>query len=365
MNVVTEEQVQLSTAGSSRSGVVREFDPLQDLRWPQFVKTHPNASVFHTVGWLKALKEAYSYEPVGITTSQASEPLANVILLCRIRSFLTGNRITSLPFSDHCDPLVSDEACLQSLLMYLSGQLSGSHRKYVELRPREEFDVPSDTGFSPAKTYAFHILDLRRSLADLYNNFHKSCVQRKIKKAEREGVQYEVGASEDLLRKFYSLMLLTRRKQQLPPQPLSWFRALLTNLAGVVKIRVASRHGELMAAIMTLEHKQTMVYKYGCSDPALTSLGGTPLLFWRAIQEAKSCGLEELDFGRSDSNNPGLIAFKEHFGAKRSALTYYMSPSSEADCAKGSERKIPASLLKLMPDYALKITGKVLYRHFG
>ena len=52
-------------------------------------------------------------------------------------------------------------------------------------------------------TYHFHCLDLRPSAERLFQNFHKDCVQRKIRRAERENVKYEDGASEDLLQKFY------------------------------------------------------------------------------------------------------------------------------------------------------------------
>ena len=53
---------------------VYEIDPLRDSRWSEFLRIHHRASVFHTVSWLNALKSAYQYEPVVVTTS----PLVNV-----------------------------------------------------------------------------------------------------------------------------------------------------------------------------------------------------------------------------------------------------------------------------------------------
>ena len=46
-----------------------EIDPCKDLRWPRFLERHPDASVFHTPGWLEALRRTYEYEPVVYTTS--------------------------------------------------------------------------------------------------------------------------------------------------------------------------------------------------------------------------------------------------------------------------------------------------------
>ena len=39
------------------------------------------------------------------------------------------------------------------------------------------------------------------------------------------------------------------------------------------------------------------------------------LPFGDTIQEAKDKGLNELDMGRSDRDNFGLMSFKEHWGA--------------------------------------------------
>ena len=37
--------------------------------------------------------------------SPPDEPLENGFLFCRVESWLTGRRLVSLPFSDHCEPL--------------------------------------------------------------------------------------------------------------------------------------------------------------------------------------------------------------------------------------------------------------------
>jgi hypothetical protein len=107
-----------------------------------------------------------------------------------------------------------------------------------------------------------------------------------------------------------------------------------------------------------------MIYKYGCSDAAFNKLGGTALLFWKAIQEAKAAGCHELDMGRSDSENPGLIAFKDHWGAASSSLTYWQYPQASARRdiwqPKFIKRLIPST-----PSVLLKTVGRLLYKHIG
>lgn len=73
-------------------GGVWVINPLQDDRWSGFVDRHPNSSLFHTIGWLKALRSTYGYEPVAFTTSAPSEDLTNALLVCVVQSLLTRGR---------------------------------------------------------------------------------------------------------------------------------------------------------------------------------------------------------------------------------------------------------------------------------
>ena len=131
-------------------------------------------------------------------------------------------------------------------------------------------------------------------------------------------------------------------------------------------IHVASKDGVPIASILTLSFKKTMVYKYGGSDAAHHPLGGMPFLFWRAIQEAQAQGLEELDLGRSDLDQPGLVAFKDHLGAARSTLTYYTCPHSRHAAAHdGPFARAARRVVAHLPDAALDLTGRLLYRHLG
>src|SRR2546421_2663649 len=130
-------------------------------------------------------------------------------------------------------------------------------------------------------------MDLRPPLELIFRNLHKSCTQRKIRRAEREELTCEQGRSEALLRKFYQLLLKTCRRKQLPPQPIAWFRHLIDSMGEGLTIYLASKNDRPIAGIMTLSFKRSVVYKYGCSDARYNSLGGMQFLLWNAMQDAK------------------------------------------------------------------------------
>jgi hypothetical protein len=346
---------------------IYKLDPLDDPRWPEFLSRHPSSSVFHTSGWLLALQRTYSYQPIVYTTTPGRQELADGLVFCRVKSWLSGSRLVSLPFSDHCEPLTDNSEISADVIDRLKELQRREGWRYIELRPRTASDSSLNiSGLAPSESYLLQTLDLRCDIDTLFHGFHKSCVQRKIQRAEREQLTYENGRSESLLSKFYFLLILTRRRHGLPPQPLAWFRNLLASIGENASIRVASKGDCPVASILTIFHKDALVYKYGCSDTRFNNLGGTQLLFWKAIQEAKSAGAHSFDLGRSELNNPGLITFKENWGASSRELNYYRLP---AECASrkpwNGHSRVVKSIFSKMPENLLTATGKLLYRHIG
>lgn len=341
-----------------------EIDPLYDSRWSELVAAHPHASVFHTREWLIALKIAYGYRPFVLTTSSPDDSLTDGIAFCEIDSWLTGRRLVSLPFSDHCDPLVTDAESLKALLLYASQMAQVKHFKRIELRPRT---VIGDqvAGFCPKNGALLHRLDLKYPSDHLFRNFHKDCIQRKIRRAERENLRYEEGNSEAQLLDFYRLMTITRRRHGLPPQPIRWLRALIESFGSDLKIRIARKDTAAVASIITLVHRNTIVYKYGCSDASANKLGGMSMLFWKTIQEAKVNGQTELDMGRSDLENPGLSAFKQHLGAEPTPLIYWRYPDESPRVRRFWTENWMNRAVTVSPGRVLQLVGSVLYRHMG
>jgi CelD/BcsL family acetyltransferase involved in cellulose biosynthesis len=345
-----------------------KVDPIKDPRWASFLQRHPDASIFHTPGWLEALVHTYGYRPFVLTTAAPGEELRDGILLCRIQSWITGPRIVSAPFSDYCQPLVDQPDTLRILLCALRNESEREKARYTEVRPlaSEGFCFESDSCFAKSADFYIHRLSLSADLDSIFHTFHKSCIQRRIRRAEREGFDYEEGSSESILKAFYHLLLLTRRRHQLPPQPLAWFRNLVCGLGDRLRIRVVSKEHQPIASILTLVHKKTVVYKYGCSNEKFHNLGAMPYLLWRAIQDAKASGAAEFDFGRSDVNNRGLIVFKDNWGGTRTRLTYYRYPAPSPEAATPRlPTRAAQELLSALPDWCLTTAGRLFYRHIG
>ena len=296
-------------SGQTDGTDIRVLDPLTDRCWDELVGRHERSSVFHQRSWLEALSRTYGYAPLVITDTPAGSPLTSGVVLCRISSWITGTRLVSLPFADHCEPLLNKPGEALKYTEWLSGECKEKHLRYFELRPLSTVES-AVSGLLPSRSYLFHELDLQPDLNQLFQQLHKNCFQRKIRRAERERLSYEVGRSKELVDEFYRLTLLTRRRHHLLPQPRIWFRNLVECMGDDVQIRVARKNGTPVAAILTLRHRSTLVYKYGASDANLHRLGGMPFLFWKLIQEGKASGAEKIDLGRSDLDQAGPRPFQ-------------------------------------------------------
>ena len=347
--------------------MIYAIDPLQDSRWTAFLEASSRSSVFHSVAWLEALHQTYGYLSAVYTSSPPGAHLRDGLVVCHIASWITGRRLVSLPFSDHCEPLVEDAENGDALVSALAQTLRKERLRYLEIRATERLG-PTAGLYNLIESYCLHEIDLRPDLGVLFGNCHKSSTQRKILRAKHEGLVYETGRADALLSAFSQLLLMTRRRHRIPPQPKRWFRNLIDSFGEALQIRVAWKGRIPVASILTIRHKNTIVYKYGCSDTRFHNLGGTHVLFWKTIEEAKRAGLQVFDLGRTDWDNTGLLQFKDRWGATRSTLTYSRfsaSPLSDAPGSVDGMTRIARRMVPYLPACVLRMAGSALYRHMA
>jgi CelD/BcsL family acetyltransferase involved in cellulose biosynthesis len=329
------------------------------------VERHPNASVFHQRGWLEALARSYGYEPYVLTSAPFGQPLENGIVVCRVTSWMTGTRLVSLPFSDHCEPLLREGDGIEEFARWMRETCDRQRWRYVELRPLLG-DYHGWDNLQPSSSYWFHELDLRPNLDEIFARLHRNSFQRKVHRAEREQLCHEQGHSERLLTEFYGLLSRTRKRHQLFPQPRAWFRNLLECMGDKLQVRLARKGAAPIAGILTLRHGSNVVYKYGCSDERFHNLGGMPFLFWKLVEESKASGAEKIDFGRTDLSNTGLIAFKDRLGTKRKLLTYYRyAKTRKHGLSSLRDSRAIRQLFSFLPETVSSAAGRMLYRHLG
>jgi hypothetical protein len=343
--------------------MIQEINPVTDSRWPSFSDKHRRSSVFHTCEWLNVIRKTYGHEPAALVTVGPDDSLLAGVVFCRVSSPLTGRRMISIPFSDHCEPLVGSDGEFDQLLTAYEERIRAERCRYAELRLTSTIRPNPD--WQPSEIFYLHRLDLRPGPTAIFRKFHRNCVQRRISHAERECLTVREGRDPDTLKAFYELVLQTRRRHLLPPQPRVWFQNVLECMGDRANIRLAYKSDRPIAGILTLQHRRTLYYKYGGSDACFHHLGAIPYLFWHAIQAAAGRGVEELDLGRSSRDNPGLITFKERWNSERSELHYMRSPARPTKPLYPGlrSRTLAQIAFRTMPNGFLTGLGTLLYRH--
>lgn len=338
----------------------RRIDPLADPAWLEFVERSPDAEVFHHPRWLQLLNAQYGYEMDARCVANGRGIEAG-IPIARVESRLTGRRLVSLPFSDFCAPAQAAGAgpdAVESLGRALAEEAG---RTGLGLSVRAALPAPGT--FAEDGMFR-HLLALSPDPAEVEKRYSKSQVKRGIKKAKREGLEWERRTDVASLDAFYALHLKTRRKLGVPTQPKRFIRRFeLLFDAGLGFVGLVLDQGRPIAAAVFLTHNGTLTYKYGASEPGALGKRPNNLLFSEAIRWACDEGLRTLDLGRTEADNEGLRAFKRSWGAEEVELTYTHFGGQPA--SRSGLRDLLGATIRRSPPFVGRAIGASLYRHVG
>lgn len=285
-----------------------------------------------------------------------------------VRGLSGMKRFVSFPFSDVCGPVAdgTDELLHISEAMATGNGLADRGWARAELRTRLGQEP---AGFSAYQGYTSHVLKLGGPVDNIFSSFHKDCVQRKIRKAFRAGLDVYEGSSLEDVRKFYGLHLATRRKLGAPVQPFSFFRNLWNTLRpeGLISVLLVKSGEKTVSGVVLLKYAGTVTYKFGASDENYLNLGTNQLALWTAIRKAADEGFQEFDFGRSFTGRSGLADFKARWGAKEVQLNYLYSPARNIGLKDegGACAALASTLFKSMPSFSNRLIGRLFYKYLA
>jgi Acetyltransferase (GNAT) domain len=324
---------------------------------------HRFTSVFSSKPWIDVLTSTYGFN-VKASTGISNDGVKSAILFSEI-SDIRGQRVISLPFSDYCDPLVETEADWDRLI-------SPILQLQLPIRFKLVFNsIPlTDQRFSQHICALWHGVDLTRSEEDLWNNL-KDTARRNIGKAQKHGITIRESNSLDDVSTFYRLHCHVRKsKYGLLAQPYTFFENIHRNFtpSNNMSILLAEKDGVEIAGVLFLIHGSTLYYKFNASRDL--EFRPNDLLAWSGIILGRQRGLARLDFGLSDLEQPGLIAFKRKFATDERNITQlqWTPPGYHSPCGQQAGELLN-NLTKLLtepdvPDGMALASSNLLYRFF-
>lgn len=343
--------------------LVEEVDPFTYPDWNECVLTTPRAAIFHTTNWLRVLQESYGYRP-HYFAAFTGKTLAVLLPLMEVKSWITGVRGVSLPFSDYCEPIVAETSHAPGFLDQVILAARRLRWPFLEMRGWDALFH----GVSPSTFYYRHHLVLSGDEAAVFSRL-RSNYRAKIRKACSNDLKVEISQSPDAIAAYYRLHCLTRKRHGLPPQPAGFFKKIHAHI--IAKnfgwVILVSHKGRNVSGAVFFYFGHRALYKFGASDMRYEHLYPNYLLFWHAIQWLCHNDYQELCFGRSAPDNTGLIQFKDGWGTHKSRLNYYKYDLKTASFVQNSQQPVEGgyNICKKMPITLLKLAGSVLYPHLG
>jgi hypothetical protein len=330
--------------------------------WDELLATHPDRSFFHTGSWARVLSESYRYRPHYFVSENGT--LDGIIPFMEIRSFVTGKRGVSLPFTDYSAPIIGGEQDVKESLHSIIRHGKASGWRYIEVRNPLSFP-DSIPAFA---TYLGHVLDLTGTEEFVKAGLRDS-TKRNIKKAVKEGVTVEGFTTEESVREFYRLNCLTRKEHGLPPQPFLFFQKIYEHVIsrGFGFVALASYKGVNIAGTVCFHYGEKAIYKYGASNRAYQQLRANNLAMWEAIRLSIRQGCRSFCFGRTEPENRGLRQFKSGWGTKEQTIRYYRYDLRIDTFIRGKPygHAFYNKIFNAMPVSFSRVAGEILYRHVG
>ena len=234
-------------------------NPIEHEDWNSLLLSHHDCSFFHTSTWADILNKSYGYKPLYlIDTEQRS--LSTVLPVMEVNSFLTGKRGVSLPYTDYCEPIISQSGQFQELFNFAIDYGKSHSWRYFEMRGGETFLQKNES----SELYLGHTLDLADGENNILSKLRDS-TKKNIKKAEKENVKVEIANSLNAMKEFYRLNSLTRRDHGLPPQPYHFFiniyDQILAKHSGFITL--ATFNNIAIATNVYFLFGEKVIYKYG------------------------------------------------------------------------------------------------------
>jgi hypothetical protein len=339
------------------------INPLHYPGWDELVLNTEKYSFFHSSAWARVLCESYNYTPTYFTIIDKTRLLL-LIPLMEVKSLLTGKRGVSLPFSDTCEPIISQDIKFEEVLNHIFEYAKQSGWQYVEFRGNNGFS----NSVASSSYFHEHTLKLSANENKMITAF-RSSTKRNIQKAVAAGIEVKICNGPESINEYYHLHCITRKRHGVPPQPFGFFNNIFKNIiakkSGIVIL--ASYNKKNIAGALYFHFGDKALFKYGASDKDYQNLRPNNLVMWEAIKWYGKKRYKEFSFGRTEPDNEGLRQFKNGWATNEQMIRYYKFDISQNAFLNNDQTvsELNKLVFKTIPVCVSKAIGSVFYRHMG
>lgn len=316
-----------------------ELEPWSTARaeWIAMVERSPDATVFHTCRWIESILAAYRFRIyVAALRSPQGAMLAGVPLAQS--SQFWRQKLVALPYSDFCAPLEDEPGAAEILMAQLAAKQG---LPPIEVRG---FDAPAP--WHKFEMFQRWIVNTEGSAEQIQQRFSRN-FRAHIRRAETSGFVVERVDGAEGLRRFYELIVTSRRQKGLPTQPAGFFRTIAKGMGDDAQIWFTIHAGRDLAVEFALTHRDCIYGKW-MARAHDAGTGATEILIRKLILSHLGTH-RRFDVGRTDMRNKGLVNFKRQHGAEPSPLPYVFTPDPPGNISSEHVTGTRALAMRLWP----------------
>jgi len=293
--------------------VLRRLDDAFDPRWDAYVLEHPEGSVFHRLGWRRALERAFPHRPEYLYAERAGRVVGV------LPSFVAGRApfaraLVSVPVGVSGGVLADDLAVAE---MLRSGARAIAEREglgYVEYKSERPLFPALPTKAELYFTFRQPLLPTREAQLQAIPRKTRAV----LREAERHHLTLELG--REGLGAFLDLYALSLRNLGTPMFPRALFEGILEELPDS-DIGLVRECGRVIGAVMNLYHRETILPFFAGTAPEARDVGVNNFMYWAMLERGHARGYRVFDFGRSKADT-GAFKFKKNMGMEPIPLHY-------------------------------------------
>ena len=346
---------------------IRQAISSDKARWNQYVHAHPQATAYHNFAWVESVEQAYGHPNVSLIALDGDK-VVGVLPIVKMQRPLSGYFLCSLPFCDIGHAVADNEQITITLLEQLQRLKSSSNAKHIEYR-----DTAPLIAAQTNKTDELHgrkvrmLLPLPETSEQLMSGF-KSKLRSQIHRAEKNGLTYQTGNSQELLNAFYQVFIHNMRKLGSPVHSKAWYEALRKNYHNDLLISVVYTETTPIGAGIVLRNGDKACIPWASTLAEYNHLAPNMLMYWSLLKEVTDSGAKEFDFGRS-TYGEGTFRFKQQWGAQPLPLNWSL-PGQQQDPAEAPSspsrlRSVVEQLWSHLPIAVTAMIGPRIRKHIS
>ena len=287
--------------------------------WDAFARLSPGFTHFHSYGWRAVMERVFRHECVYLAAYDDAGALAGVLPLVRVKSFLFGHYLVSMPFLNYGGPLGSDDAIV-ALAAHASGLARDTGVKLLEFRSR--IPLPIDLPVSHRKITV--LLDLPASEPALMKQLDAK-LRSQVRRPQKEGVTVKFGANQ--VAPFFDVFAQHMRDLGTPTQSRLLFDTIAAVFPDDAWFACAWYEGRPVACGCAFRWGTELEMTWASSLNAHKRIAPNMLLYYRFMERAIENGITTFNFGRTTPGS-GTHRFKTQWGARDEQLWWYDKAAS-------------------------------------